>query len=69
MPSFDQLIVWTVIGLPFRLVRLLPALDKLAISLRDVVAAAVGSLIVVATPGSGGLVRARREAERTLLAL
>jgi hypothetical protein len=69
MPSLDQSIVWAVGGLLFRLLRLFRALDKLAISLRDVVAADVGSLIVVATPGSGGLLRTRREAERTLPAL
>jgi uncharacterized membrane protein YeaQ/YmgE (transglycosylase-associated protein family) len=35
-------------GLLFRLLRLLPALDRVAISLRDVVAATAGSLIVLA---------------------
>ena len=35
-------------GLLFRLLRLFPALDKVAISLRDVVAAVVGSLLVLA---------------------
>jgi uncharacterized membrane protein YeaQ/YmgE (transglycosylase-associated protein family) len=35
-------------GLIFRLFGLLPDLDKIAISLRDVVAALVGSLIVLA---------------------
>jgi uncharacterized membrane protein YeaQ/YmgE (transglycosylase-associated protein family) len=35
-------------GLPFRLLRLLPGLDQISISLRDVVAAFVGSLIVLA---------------------
>jgi uncharacterized membrane protein YeaQ/YmgE (transglycosylase-associated protein family) len=35
-------------GLLFRLFNLLPALDKVALSLRDVVAAVVGSLIVLA---------------------
>ena len=34
-------------GLLFRLLRLFPALDKVAISLRDIVAAVVGSLIVL----------------------
>ena len=34
-------------GMLFRLLGLLPQLDKLAISLRDVVAAVVGSLIVL----------------------
>ena len=34
-------------GLLFRLVRLFPELDKVAISLRDVVAAFVGSLFVL----------------------
>ena len=51
-------------GLLFRLLRLFPALDKVAISLRDIVAAVVGSLIVLAacwafrrftrSPGGGG---------------
>ena len=35
-------------GLLFRLLRLLPGLDKVTISLRDVVAAVVGSLLVLA---------------------
>jgi uncharacterized membrane protein YeaQ/YmgE (transglycosylase-associated protein family) len=35
-------------GLLFRLLGLFPALDQVAISLRDVVAAVVGSLLVVA---------------------
>jgi len=35
-------------GLLFRLFGILPALDKIAISLRDVVAAFVGSLVVLA---------------------
>jgi len=35
-------------GFLFRLLRLLPELDKVMISLRDVVAAVVGSLIVLA---------------------
>jgi uncharacterized membrane protein YeaQ/YmgE (transglycosylase-associated protein family) len=35
-------------GLLFRLLRLLPGLDQVMISLRDVVAAIVGSLIVLA---------------------
>jgi uncharacterized membrane protein YeaQ/YmgE (transglycosylase-associated protein family) len=35
-------------GLLFRLLRLLPELDQVTISLRDVVAATVGSLIVLA---------------------
>jgi uncharacterized membrane protein YeaQ/YmgE (transglycosylase-associated protein family) len=35
-------------GLLFRLLRLLPELDRVMISLRDVVAAVVGSLIVLA---------------------
>jgi uncharacterized membrane protein YeaQ/YmgE (transglycosylase-associated protein family) len=35
-------------GLLFRLLRLLPELDRVTISLRDVVAAVVGSLIVLA---------------------
>jgi uncharacterized membrane protein YeaQ/YmgE (transglycosylase-associated protein family) len=35
-------------GLLFRLFGLLPGLDKIAISLRDVVAALVGSLLVLA---------------------
>jgi hypothetical protein len=35
-------------GLPFRLLRLLPGLDQISISLRDVVAAFVRSLIVLA---------------------
>ena len=51
-------------GLLFRFLRLFPALDKVAISLRDIVAAVVGSLIVLAacwafqrftrSPGGGG---------------
>jgi len=36
-------------GLLFRLVGLFPALDKVAISLRDVVAAVLGSLLVLIT--------------------
>ena len=35
-------------GVLFRLLQLFPALDKVAISLRDIVAATVGSLIVLA---------------------
>jgi uncharacterized membrane protein YeaQ/YmgE (transglycosylase-associated protein family) len=35
-------------GLLFRLLGLLPELDKVTISLRDVVAAVVGSLLVLA---------------------
>jgi uncharacterized membrane protein YeaQ/YmgE (transglycosylase-associated protein family) len=35
-------------GFLFRLLRLLPVLDRVTISLRDVVAAVVGSLIVLA---------------------
>jgi uncharacterized membrane protein YeaQ/YmgE (transglycosylase-associated protein family) len=35
-------------GLLFRLLRLLPELDRVMISLRDIVAALVGSLIVLA---------------------
>jgi uncharacterized membrane protein YeaQ/YmgE (transglycosylase-associated protein family) len=35
-------------GLLFRLFGLVPALDKFAVSLRDIVAAVVGSLIVLA---------------------
>lgn len=35
-------------GLLFRLLGILPALDRVAISLRDVVAALVGSLLVLA---------------------
>jgi uncharacterized membrane protein YeaQ/YmgE (transglycosylase-associated protein family) len=35
-------------GLLFRLLRLFPELDKVTISLRDVVAAVVGSLLVLA---------------------
>jgi hypothetical protein len=35
-------------GLLFRLLRLFPELDNVAISLRDVVAAFVGSLLVLA---------------------
>jgi uncharacterized membrane protein YeaQ/YmgE (transglycosylase-associated protein family) len=35
-------------GFLFRLFRLFPSLDKVAISLRDVVAAVVGSLLVLA---------------------
>ena len=35
-------------GFLFRLLGLLPSLDKIAISLRDVVAAVVGSLLVLA---------------------
>ena len=38
-------------GLLFRLLGLLPGLDQIAISLRDVVAAFVGSLIVLAGIG------------------
>ena len=38
-------------GLLFRWVGLFPSLDKVAISLRDVVAAFVGSLIVLAAIG------------------
>ena len=38
-------------GLLFRLLRLLPGLDQISISLRDVVAAFVGSLIVLAAIG------------------
>jgi uncharacterized membrane protein YeaQ/YmgE (transglycosylase-associated protein family) len=34
-------------GLLFRLLRIFPGLDKVAISLRDVVAALIGSLLVV----------------------
>jgi len=83
MPSLDQFIVWTIIGLIggslagliikrdrhgfgvfrnlglglagalvggllFRVLGLFPGLDKVAISLRDVVAAIVGSLLVLA---------------------
>ena len=83
MPTLDQFIVWTVVGLIggalagslstwskegygrsknlalgltgaliggllFRLLGIFPDLDKYAISLRDVVAAVVGSLIVLA---------------------
>lgn len=82
-PSWDQIIVWIIIGLIagsivgllvkrerkgfglfsnlliglagafvggllFRLFGLLPALDQIAISLRDVVSAVIGSLIVLA---------------------
>jgi uncharacterized membrane protein YeaQ/YmgE (transglycosylase-associated protein family) len=36
-------------GLLFRLLRLFPELDNVAISLRDVVAAFVGSLLVLAS--------------------
>ena len=35
-------------GLLFRLFGILPSLDKIAISLRDIVAAVIGSLIVLA---------------------
>ena len=38
-------------GLPFRLLGLLPGLDQISISLRDVVAAFVGSLIILAAIG------------------
>ena len=83
MPSFDQVIVWIVVGmlggslaalaitrerkgygvaqnlalglvgalvggLLFRLTGLWPGLDKVSISLRDIVSAVVGSLIVLA---------------------
>jgi uncharacterized membrane protein YeaQ/YmgE (transglycosylase-associated protein family) len=83
MPSFDQVIVWLVVGLLggslagliitwersgfghlrnlgmglsgavvggliFRLFGLFPRLDRIAISLRDIVAAFLGSLIVLA---------------------
>ena len=82
MPTFDQIVVWSVIGLLggslagmaitwgkqgfglirnmglglagalvggflFRIFGLFPGLDRFAISLRDVVAAFVGSLIVL----------------------
>ena len=59
MPSLDQLIVWIVVGLlggsvAGRLVAwdrkglgLLPGLDRVSISLRDVVAAFAGSLAVL----------------------
>jgi uncharacterized membrane protein YeaQ/YmgE (transglycosylase-associated protein family) len=82
MPTFDQLIVWVIVGLlggslagfmitwdregfgllrnlglgligavigglMFRLFGLFPNLDRIAISLRDVVSALVGSLIVL----------------------
>ena len=63
MPSLDQLIVWAVGGLPLRLLGLFSALDKLAISLRDVVAAAVGSLIVAAAPWFRQALSTRRESE------
>ena len=83
MPSFDQIIVWIVVGLLggslaalaitrerkgyglaqnlalglvgalvggllFRMTGLWPGLDKVAISLRDIVSAVIGSLIVLA---------------------
>lgn len=83
MPSFDQFIVWIVVGLIggsltgllvtwekegfgrarnfalgllgalvgeflFRLIGLFPELDKYTISLRDIVAAILGSLIILA---------------------
>ena len=83
MPTFDQIIVWIVVGLIggslvgsmmnwerrgfglprniaiglagaviggllFRIFGLFPALDRISISLRDVVAAVIGSLIVLA---------------------
>ena len=83
MPTFDQIIVWIVVGLIggslvgfmmtwerrgfglprniaiglagaviggllFRIFELFPALDRISISLRDVVAAVIGSLIVLA---------------------
>ena len=83
MPSFDQIIVWLVVGLLggslagliitwersgfghlrnlslglsgavvggllFRLFGLFPRLDRIAISLRDIVAAFLGSLILLA---------------------
>jgi uncharacterized membrane protein YeaQ/YmgE (transglycosylase-associated protein family) len=35
-------------GLLFRMLGILPALDKVAVSLRDIVAAVVGSLLVLA---------------------
>jgi uncharacterized membrane protein YeaQ/YmgE (transglycosylase-associated protein family) len=82
MPSFDQIIVWIIVGLLggslagliikwdrkgfgflrnlgvglvgaliggllFRMIGLLPSLDRIAISLRDVVSACVGSLLVL----------------------
>jgi len=82
MPSFDKVIVWTVVGLIggslsgllitrekhgfgwarnlglglagalvggllFRLLGLFPALDRIAISFRDVVAAVAGSFIIL----------------------
>ena len=40
-------------GLLFRLLGLLPGLDQISISLRDVVAAFVGSLIVLDRPARG----------------
>ena len=84
MPSFDQVIVWIIVGLIggslagllitwekqglgwvrnlglglagalvggvlFRLLGLFPDLDKISVSLRDIVAAVVGSFIVLGT--------------------
>ena len=52
MPTVAQLIVWIVVGLIggylFRWLDLLPGLDKVSVSLRDIVAAVAGSLLVLA---------------------
>ena len=50
MPSLDQIVVLAgalIGGFIFRMLGLPPGLDKFAISLRDVVAAVVGSLLVL----------------------
>ena len=52
-------------GLIFRLFGLLPGLDKIAISLRDIVAALVGSLLVLAAFWLWQKITAWRQAKGT----